>query len=106
MNACLVEVLDEGVGVGAVVGVAVAWGDLAGEMTSMGSMISERRVRRRGGAGRVMCRAEVEALRGAGVGMVGEVGRVGVDVVVVGVVRVGLSGEEGVVRLEVGLDCF
>lgn len=104
------------------------------EMMSLGSMISERRVRRRGGAGRVIIMVgevgregvvgevdvDVDALRGVVVvvvvqvdalldSVIGEVGVLEVDAVVVLVVLVVvviLRGESGGLRLEAGLECF
>lgn len=104
------------------------------EMMSLGSMISERRVRRRGGAGRVIIMVgevgregvvgevgvDVDADALCGVVMVvvqvdalldsviGDVGVLEVDAVVVLVVLVVvviLRGESGGLRPEVGLEC-
>ena len=100
------------------------------ERTSLGSMISERRVRRRGGAGRVMIGAgelgcgvvvvvvvvvevEVDAPRDVVGGVMGEMGEMGaleVEMVLVLVVMVILRGESesesAGLEPVVGLDCF
>lgn len=101
------------------------------EMMSLGSMISERRVRRRGGAGRVIIMVgevgregvvgevdvDVGALRGVVMvvvqvdalldSVIGKVGVLEVDaVVVLVVVVVILRGKSGGLRPEVGLESF